>query len=448
MKKKNILILAFVLIIVVVFPGFKVYSDYGPRVNKLLEKGIELYYAKDFRDAIERFKKALRIELECVDARIGSGLSMYYLFRDLDTTDFYEDSMALVRSEFEKAFQQDSTHPLANLFYGEKCFPWMDPYPEDGEEHMENLNKAIYYMERSIEIDPSLAYPHIIIWGAYLMKGDVQRANYHIKELARKNYYPQRVLDYAHNLLVSADSGGIIFTNGDNDTYPLLVLQQGHGFRKDVRVVNTSLLNTSWYAKIMRDSFNVPITYPDSVLDDFVMYWYRENGEFVLPALIYIGHIAENAVKFENGPPVYFSRTLTQSFTEKYRKNLCIEGTLSRYYPDSVPWIDANKLVENLTRKYVIRDYGKGVEWEANFSPITRTNRNMEAIYIPLYVDAARCFAYNDLQYFAVEYFRRAFEIAEKADPELIEYVIRIWLKLYPDDAEALRLKKKYKVHD
>lgn len=90
----------------------------------------------------------------------------------------------------------------------------------------------------------------------------VLMANQNWDDHDRSERYTAR--EMARNYLDSCEENAILFTNGDNDTFPLWYLQEVEGYRTDVRVVNLMLLNTDWYVDMMKrasyKSAALPIT--------------------------------------------------------------------------------------------------------------------------------------------------------------------------------------------
>ena len=75
-------------------------------------------------------------------------------------------------------------------------------------------------------------------------------------------------LEVAKNYLNSCDKNAILFTNGDNDTFPLWYAQEVQGIRTDIKVVNLSLFNTDWYIDQMKRASYEAAPIPSSLEHD------------------------------------------------------------------------------------------------------------------------------------------------------------------------------------
>ncbi len=96
--------------------------------------------------------------------------------------------------------------------------------------------------------------PAAAAFGALVLSAPIIMGFQNYDDHGRMHHYASR--DYAKNFLNSVEENAIIFTYGDNDTYPLWYAQEVEDVRRDVRIVNLSLIAVDWYINKLKRKVN------------------------------------------------------------------------------------------------------------------------------------------------------------------------------------------------
>ena len=193
-------------------------------------------------------------------------------------------------------------------------------------------------------VKSKLAGPIVI--AACLLASPILMATQNWDDHDRSNKYT--ALAMAKNYLNSCEQNAILFTIGDNDTFPLWYAQEIEGIRTDVKIVNTSLFMTDWYIDQQKNKTykaeGLPISFKhdEYVGDklDYVAHVPKTDARWDVKALIDFIKDSRSTIDLENGQTIHFYPT-NKIRIPVDKNNIIQNKVVNPKYNDSiVPFID------------------------------------------------------------------------------------------------------------
>lgn len=185
--------------------------------------------------------------------------------------------------------------------------------------------KNLDLIEKAYQLQPNRPDTYYPFISHYETTGETEQ----FKAFCRKLYQSQDIapwlLNYNYNVLMSTAENAILFTNGDNDTYPAWLLQEVQNIRPDVTIINISLSTQEGYLdrKLARRGIKIDAQeLKKSAINP-------ATKEFQIETYVQAvsQHLTENYPEI----PVYFALTVYEKFIAKFKQDLYIVGLAYQY---------------------------------------------------------------------------------------------------------------------
>jgi hypothetical protein len=201
-------------------------------------------------------------------------------------------------------------------------------------------------IEKAYQLEPKRVDTYYAFISHYEFTGQEKKLEEFCEKLYESKDIAPGLVNYNYNVLMSTGENAILFTNGDNDTYPPWMLQKALNIRKDVTVLNIPISTRTKKSYLERKLKDKKISIDFDELPDLM-------DENFLPELC-----KSLTAKYPD-IPIYFALTVNEYFTKALTDDLYIVGLAYQYSPkriDNLALLKKN-LEKNLRLDYLTYDW-------------------------------------------------------------------------------------------
>jgi len=280
---------------------------------------------------------------------------------------------------------------MAKLMYSEQWQKMQGTYFRELNKIVEEIEKAIpntfesyyikYYNSHSMKdedlknlfeaykMDSTRVETYMDMVKYYEVKRDSSGEKKFCQKWFDKNDISPSILNWNYNVLASLGTNGIIITNGDNDTFPVWILQYVKNYRKDIITMNINLMVIEEYREKLFKECDIKTLSID---------WAKLKSPDDLYKII-LNHIIKNSMK----RPVYLALTLQPSFYDDIKDKAYMIGLAFKYSEKDIDNIAM--IINNFENNWLL-DYLK-IEFSNDISSdiVNQINTNYLPVFAKLY---------------------------------------------------------------
>ena len=204
-----------------------------------------------------------------------------------------------------------------------------------------NSDELFYHLEKAFELEPERPETY----DDYITHYELLRERENTAEFCQRMYdsneISANIMAWNYNVLMSTDQDAILITNGDNDTYPAMVLQHVQHVRQDVAVMNISMISYKAYRDLYFSELAIPRM--EKTRSDF------DNGPAYMKAIC--KHLKDNTTR-----PIYFAISVAPNLYEDFEEDLYNVGLAFKWSEEK---FDNIAVMRKNYEKNFLKDYLK-----------------------------------------------------------------------------------------
>lgn len=176
----------------------------------------------------------------------------------------------------------------------------------------------------------------------YELQRDSEKHYKYAQKMFSDNEMAPGQLNWGHNLLYEVDKNAILFTYGDNDTYAVWIVAAAKRFRRDVTIINTSLVRVDDYRNKLFKDMGLPKM-------ELNINEKTSREDYHKAASDIVRHILKNSAR-----PIYFASGCSREFMDDFGDDMYLTGLAYKYSKES---FDNTAIIKRNYEKRYLLDY-------------------------------------------------------------------------------------------